>query len=601
MCDKPRKVKPYLCSDCGTTNINNFYETSKGKCKSCQSTQKKKCYKPVEIRKVKPHLCKYCGATNPDDFEIGLKTTCHPCSIKLRRKTEPRKVKPRLCSDCGSTNPDDFNETSKGTCKSCQHKKYYKPLTNFKYNLPHLCKNCGTTDPTQFYSKRKSLCTPCDRNIHRTTDRIVKPSGIIIPDDITDPIQRKKYYKTTYAYDYYKENKPKLKEQRKINKKKTRIKKYCEKHNICPDEYLNDFDKYDQLVIKKRIIECGSCKSLENINLYDGYGYLCDTCSENIKINKLVIKKIYVFDFIRKAQAIHNNKPYTYENTIYKDAYTKVEVTCSIHGSFYADPDRFFKMLTPCSGCRKDTLPNNNTIIEESKKIYGDNTFDYSKVNYINKETKITLICKKHNHEFQQLFKNHKRKKIGCYHCLNFSEKRFNISKKGGSISGANKKIKAIGFIRKKEKPTIQNYNKDKINKFVSENTFEVTINVEDNIKKYKIGNSLKNYKEKIREQIRTAIIKKNPINKTKTEKILGCSCQDARKYIESKFEPWMNWSNYGKHKKNEYNIGWDIDHITPLTTANTIDDVNTLNHFTNLQPLCSEYNRFVKKDLILQ
>ena len=597
MCDKPRKVKPYLCSDCGTTNINNFYETSKGKCKSCQSTQKKKCYKPVEIRKVKPHLCKYCGATNPDDFEIGLKTTCHPCSIKLRRKTDPRKVKPRLCSSCGSTNPDDFNEISKGTCKSCQYKKYYKPLTNFKYNLPHLCKNCGTTDPTQFYSKRKSLCKPCDRNTHRTTDRILKPSGIIIPDDITDPIQRKKYYKTTYAYTYYIENKPRLKEQRKINKektrinkKKTRIKKYCEKHNICPDEYLNDFDKYNQLFKKKnKIIKCKRCMSLENINHHNGYGYLCNTCSENLKINHVITKKVYKFDFIKKAQCIHGDKPYTYEKVIYKNGKTKVEITCQKHGSFTVVPTEFVKTLIPCKHCREETLPNTNTIIEQSKKIYGDDVFDYSKTKYINKETKITLICKKHNHEFEQLFKNHKRKKIGCYHCLNLTEKQFNINKIRGTIAGVNKKIRSANSNKPKKKYNDNHINSEKITKFILENTVDVTLTFD-----------IKKYKEKIREFIRSAIIKQKPTNKKETEKILGCSIQEARDYLESKFESWMNWSNYGKHKKNQYNFGWDIDHITPLSTAHTIEDVNILNHYTNLQPLCSEYNRFVKKDLIL-
>ena len=66
--------------------------------------------------------------------------------------------------------------------------------------------------------------------------------------------------------------------------------------------------------------------------------------------------------------------------------------------------------------------------------------------------------------------------------------------------------------------------------------------------------------------------------------------------YLESKFEHWMNWENRGKYT-GEFNIGWDIDHITPLSTAKTEEDILRLNHYTNLQPLCSKINRDIKRD----
>ncbi|MDA3780009.1 MAG: hypothetical protein PF487_07320 [Bacteroidales bacterium] len=58
-----------------------------------------------------------------------------------------------------------------------------------------------------------------------------------------------------------------------------------------------------------------------------------------------------------------------------------------------------------------------------------------------------------------------------------------------------------------------------------------------------------------------------------------------------------MNWSNYGNwngHPK-EINVAWDIDHIIPMTTAKTEEDVLRLNNYTNLQPLCSYNNRYIK------
>jgi len=74
---------------------------------------------------------------------------------------------------------------------------------------------------------------------------------------------------------------------------------------------------------------------------------------------------------------------------------------------------------------------------------------------------------------------------------------------------------------------------------------------------------------------------------KSSTFKILGCEFIFFIKYIESKFESWMSWENYGKYN-GELNYGWDLDHIIPLFKANTEEEVIILNHYTNLQPLCA-------------
>ena len=76
----------------------------------------------------------------------------------------------------------------------------------------------------------------------------------------------------------------------------------------------------------------------------------------------------------------------------------------------------------------------------------------------------------------------------------------------------------------------------------------------------------------------------------------LGCTFEEFKLYLESKFEGWMSWENYGKYN-GELNYGWDIDHITPLSKAKTEDDIYNLSHYSNLQPLCSKINRDIKKD----
>jgi hypothetical protein len=66
----------------------------------------------------------------------------------------------------------------------------------------------------------------------------------------------------------------------------------------------------------------------------------------------------------------------------------------------------------------------------------------------------------------------------------------------------------------------------------------------------------------------------------------LGCSVEEFKIYIESKFDSKMSWDNYGLK-------GWHIDHIIPLSSFN-LNDVNEFKkatHYTNLQPMWAEDN----------
>lgn len=106
----------------------------------------------------------------------------------------------------------------------------------------------------------------------------------------------------------------------------------------------------------------------------------------------------------------------------------------------------------------------------------------------------------------------------------------------------------------------------------------------------------------KLKKNIRTLIsqtLKNKGVKKSlKSEQILGCTYQQFKEHIEKQFELWMSWDNYGtpKDKIFELNKTWDVDHIIPLKTAKTEEDIIRLNHYTNLRPLCSYYNRFIKR-----
>jgi uncharacterized Zn finger protein (UPF0148 family) len=95
---------------------------------------------------------------------------------------------------------------------------------------------------------------------------------------------------------------------------------------------------------------------------------------------------------------------------------------------------------------------------------------------------------------------------------------------------------------------------------------------------------------------IRTSINRSGYKKNSKTNEILGCSYDYFKQYLEFQFEPWMNWNNRGRYN-GELNYGWDIDHIIPLESAKTEEDVIKLNHYTNLKPLCSKINRDIKRN----
>lgn len=87
----------------------------------------------------------------------------------------------------------------------------------------------------------------------------------------------------------------------------------------------------------------------------------------------------------------------------------------------------------------------------------------------------------------------------------------------------------------------------------------------------------------------------------SRTYQILGCTFEEFKSYIESLFEPWMNWENQGNPKDGifEFNKSWDLDHIIPVSSAKTEEELLKLNHYKNFQPLCSKINREIKRNNI--
>jgi hypothetical protein len=84
--------------------------------------------------------------------------------------------------------------------------------------------------------------------------------------------------------------------------------------------------------------------------------------------------------------------------------------------------------------------------------------------------------------------------------------------------------------------------------------------------------------KHQIRNLIRGAFKRKFTSKSKKTIEILGCSFEEFKLCLESKFDENMNWENYGSY--------WHIDHIKPISLAKDEREVYDLNHYSNFQPL---------------
>jgi hypothetical protein len=75
----------------------------------------------------------------------------------------------------------------------------------------------------------------------------------------------------------------------------------------------------------------------------------------------------------------------------------------------------------------------------------------------------------------------------------------------------------------------------------------------------------------------------------TRMIKMLGCSREGLRRWIESQFEEWMTWENNGPVRKGY----WQIDHIVPCSWFDQLDEDQAAIcwHHHNLRPICAVHN----------
>jgi hypothetical protein len=192
----------------------------------------------------------------------------------------------------------------------------------------------------------------------------------------------------------------------------------------------------------------------------------------------------------------------------------------------------------------------------------------YSKVYYSKNRESILISSKKY---YENNVENYRET-----HKQYYRDNKENILERTKLNQKNNKKIYS-----ERSKIWVLN-NSDKINlykqKFKSKNPNYHTEYISNRRKNDSLFRLSMNIRRRLLLFLKCKNIKKN----NKTFDIIGCSPQHLEQYLEQQFVEGMTWSNHGE---------WHIDHIIPLSSAKTEEEIYKLCHYTNLQPLWATDN----------
>ena len=143
--------------------------------------------------------------------------------------------------------------------------------------------------------------------------------------------------------------------------------------------------------------------------------------------------------FVERAVARFGDR-YDYSESVYTTTRSKLTVVCREHGPFMITPNQH---LNPSSGggCRlcalrvqrSAMLSSTVEFIEKAKAVHGDR-YDYSLVDYVSADAKVTIICRDHG-PFQQVPSNH----LMARNCLRCRSEGVNAAFKSTSAEFAAK------------------------------------------------------------------------------------------------------------------------------------------------------------------
>lgn len=176
--------------------------------------------------------------------------------------------------------------------------------------------------------------------------------------------------------------------------------------------------KGSQIKIK---IYCKACqKYFEQTPNGHLSGRGCNKCAIKLRAQML---SSGIKDFIKKAKKIHGNK-YKYNQAKYINKYTPIKIYCKKCKSYFLQTPASHLKGCGCKKCGLQLQANHRRLtlaqfIQKAQAIH-KNDYDYSKVIYKTKHTKVQIYCRKCKNFFEQEPNVH-LKGCGCPYC-NFSK-----------------------------------------------------------------------------------------------------------------------------------------------------------------------------------
>ena len=229
---------------------------------------------------------------------------------------------------------------------------------------------------------------------------------------------------------------------------------------------------------------------------------------------------------------------------------------------------------------------NKEKIINQSKDYYQQNKVkveEYKKQWLKENKNKVQV--------YRKIYRETNKEKIKQYYKIYQETNKEEIKEKRNKHYLNNKDV--YNERMKKWRKDNVKYQKEYFLKYCEENKEKIKEKRKEYVKQRMKNDSLFKFKYSIRSLIRSSFKRVN--NKFKknsqTEIILGCKIEEFISYIQKQFTEGMTLENHGE---------WHLDHIIPLATAKTEEDVIRLCHYTNYQPLWAEDNLF-KSDKIIE
>ena len=229
-------------------------------------------------------------------------------------------------------------------------------------------------------------------------------------------------------------------------------------------------------------------------------------------------------------------------------------------------------------------------FIQRAKEIHG-NTFDYSLVEYTSNKIKVKIVCPTHG-VFLQRPDNHIGLKQGCSNCksdnhsIRYSKTVEVFIEQCKNTHGDKYDYSKVVYKKSTDKISIScavhgDFEQEANSHLQGHGC--PTCGIEKNTK---LPIELRPLRKKVRGVIQQSFIRKNFPKNSKTHDLLKCTWDEFKAHLED--------NPYGF---NVYQEGLDLDHIVPICSAKTEEDMIELNHYTNFQLLPSAYNRNIKKD----